>query len=154
TPGGTATSTDTSVPTDTSGSATPTIPATPTGPVSTDGSIPVGTSVDGIDLSGLTSDEALLQLQQGLPDPSTGQLTINIGALHLDVTYASVSRQYDFAATIAAAFASGGAISPLTSYDTTALAGQVNPFVATAQTTSVNATISYVNGQYVMTATG
>ena len=135
---------------------TPTIPATPTGPVSTDGSIPTGTTVNGIDLSGLTAGEAQQQLEQGLADPSTGMLTINIGALHEDVTYASVSRAYDFAATIAAAFAAGGntAISPVTSYDTNALGSQVNPFVATAQAASVNATISYVNGQYVMTATG
>src|SRR5205085_1617477 len=96
---------------------------------------------------------ARIALANGLPDVSVGKLTINVGALSADVTYASVSRVYDIEATIQAAFAAtGGEVAAVTTYNADALAQQINAFVATVQAAPVNATISYENGQYVLTS--
>ncbi|MEO8625157.1 MAG: VanW family protein [Candidatus Limnocylindrales bacterium] len=133
---------------------TPQSTSTPTpAPVSTDGTIPAGVTVNGVGVGGMNQDDARIALANGLPDISAGKLTINIGALSQDVTYASVGRAYDLDATIQAAFASaGGAVDAVTTYNADALAQQVNVFVATAQAAPVNATISYENGQYVLTS--
>lgn len=131
---------------------TPVPTATPA-PVSTDGLIPAGVTVNGVGVGGMNQDDARIALANALPDISAGKLTINIGALTTDVTYASVSRAYDLDATIQAAFASnGGAVDAVTTYNADELAQQVNAFVATAQAAPVNATISYENGEYVLTS--
>lgn len=125
----------------------------PTTPVNTDGTIAAGVTINGVELGGLNQDEALAKLQSDLPDIASGKLTITIGALTQDVTYASVSRTYDLVAIINDAFASGGgAVEPKVTYDADALATQVNDFVTTAQAAPVNATISFENGEYVLTA--
>lgn len=133
---------------------TPQSTPTPTpAPVSTAGTIPEGVTVNGVGIGGMTQDDARIALANGLPDISSGKLTINIGALAQDVTYASVGRAYDLDATIQAAFASaGGAVAAVTTYNADELAQQVNDFVATAQAAPVNATITYENGQYVLTS--
>jgi vancomycin resistance protein YoaR len=126
--------------------------ATPTA-VSTDGTIAPGVTVNGVGLGSMTQDDARIALANGLTDVSAGKLTINIGALSTDVTYASVSRVYDIEATLQNAFAAtGGEVAAVTSYNADALAQQVNAFVASAQAAPVNATISYENGQYVLTS--
>ncbi|MEA2676284.1 MAG: hypothetical protein QOJ81_425 [Chloroflexota bacterium] len=122
-------------------------------PVNTDGTIVAGVTVNGVDIGGLARDQAESKLNFELPDPTTGKLTILIGTLTQDVTYASVSRAYDINAIIEAAFTStGGAVEPKTTYNADALAGQVNDFVATAQSQPINATITFENGEYVLTA--
>lgn len=126
--------------------------ATPT-PVNTDGTIAAGVTVNGVDLSGLALDQAESKLNFELPNPSTGKLTIAIGTLTADVTYASVGRAYDLRAIVEAAFmSSGGAVEAKTIYNADALAQQVNAFVASAQAQPINATITYENGEYVLTA--
>jgi vancomycin resistance protein YoaR len=122
-------------------------------PVNTDGTIAAGVTVNGVDIGGLARDQAESKLNFELPDPSTGKLTIVIGPLTQDVTYASVSRAYDMNAIMQAAFAStGGEVAATTTYNADALAGQINTVVTTAQAEPINATITFENGQYVLTA--
>jgi hypothetical protein len=55
--------------------------ATPSpSPVNTDGTIADGVTVNGMGLDGMTQDDARIALTNGLPDVSSGKLTINIGA--------------------------------------------------------------------------
>jgi vancomycin resistance protein YoaR len=140
-------------PTPPDATGTPNSPtATPTA-VSTDGTIATGVTVNGVGIGGMTIDDARMALANALTDVSAGKLTINIGALNHDITYASVSRAYDIEATLQNAFAAtGGEVAAVTTYNADALAQQVNDFVATAQAAPVNATISYENGQYVLTS--
>lgn len=121
-------------------------------PVNTDGTIASGVTVNGVDIGGLARDQAESKLNFELPDPTAGKLTLTISTLTQDVTYASVSRAYDINAIIEAAFtSSGGPIEATTTYNADALAGQVNAFVATAQAEPINATITFVDGEYVLT---
>ena len=121
-------------------------------PVNTDGRIAAGVTVNGVEIGGLERDQAESKLNFELPDPSTGKLSIVIGTLTQDVTYASVSRAYDINAIIEAAFTTtGGAVEPRTTYRADALAQQINDLVATAQAEPINATISFENGEYVLT---
>ena len=121
-------------------------------PVNTDGTIAAGVTVNGVEIGGLARDQAESKLNFELPDPTTGKLTLAISTLTQSVTYASVSRAYDINAIIEAAFtSSGGAVEPVTTYNADALAQQVNAFVAGAQAEPINATITFVNGEYVLT---
>ncbi len=147
---------------------TPTGP-TPTGPTptgNTSGQIVAGVTVSGVDIGGLDRAQAEAKLRQSLPDVSSGKLIIRIGALEQDVTYASVSRAYDLNSILDQALAYGHDGNPLSSllggtgpidltpavtYNAEGLARQVNDFVTTAQAQPVNATISYENGEYVLT---
>jgi vancomycin resistance protein YoaR len=138
----------------------------PSPSVNTDGKILTGVSVSGVDIGGLDRAQAEAKLRGSLPDVSSGKLIIRIGSLEQNVTYASVSRAYDLNAILDQALAYGHDGNPLSSllggsgpvdltpavtYDADELARQVNAFVAAAQAQPINATISYENGEYVMT---
>lgn len=138
----------------------------PTPTANNDGKILTGVSVNGVDLGGLDRAQAEAKLRRSLPDISSGKLVIHIGSLEQNVTYASVSRAYNLSAILDQALAYGHDGNPLSSllggtgpidltaavtYNADELARQVNEFVTTAQAQPINATISYENGEYVMT---
>jgi len=105
-----------------------------------------------------------------LPDVSAGALTIKAGSVEQKVAYADIGRAYNIDATIADAMqigrhgnpleqlgdqlhtvTTGVNLTPAISYDTTALQQRVQQIVAAAQVTPADATISFQNGQYVVT---
>ena len=135
------------------------------------GRILSGVSIGGVSVSGLTPEAAKSTLLSSLPDVSKGALTVTAGSVTQQIPYSQLSRTYNLDATIDQALkigrngnpidqigeqlrtmTSGVALTPTVSYDSAALAQRVQQIVATAQVTPVDATISFQNGQYVVTA--
>jgi vancomycin resistance protein YoaR len=134
------------------------------------GRILPGVSIGGVSVAGLTPVDAKARLMGALPDVSAGALTIKAGSVEQKVAYADIGRAYNIDATIADAMqvgrhgnpleqlgdqlhtvTSGVNLTPAISYDTKALEQRVQQVVAAAQVTPTDATISFQNGQYVVT---
>ncbi len=134
------------------------------------GRILSGVSIGGVSVSGLTPEAAKAKLLSALPDVSKGALTVTAGSVTQQIPYSDLKRTYNLDTTIDQALkvgrngnpidqigeqlrtmTSGVTLTPTVSYDAAALQQRVQQIVATAQVTPVDATISFENGQYVVT---
>jgi len=134
------------------------------------GRILPGVSIGGVSVSGLTAAEAKTKLQTSLPDVAAGALTIKAGSVQDRIGYSEIGRAYNIDSTIDQAMnigrqgnpleqlgdqvrtmTAGVTLNPAVSYDPAALQQRVQQIVSTAQVTPVDATISFKNGEYVVT---
>lgn len=135
-----------------------------------DGRIMPGVSVSGVDVAGLTPQQATDKLRSALPDVSAGALTLTVGTVEQRIGYSEIGRQYSFADSIQTAMSvgregnpldqlgqqlrtmfGGVTITPAVEYDQQELADRVQAVVARAEVTPVNASITFENGEYVVT---
>ncbi|HLB44846.1 MAG TPA: VanW family protein, partial [Candidatus Limnocylindrales bacterium] len=137
-----------------------------------EGRVMPGVTINGVSITGLDRAEAEARLRESLPDVSSGVLTVQIGSVEQTIAYADVQRDYDLTAILDEAMAYGhdgnpveqftdqlqtmfGAtaieLTPAITYNADELARRVEAIVAAAQAQPVNATISYENGEYVLT---
>jgi vancomycin resistance protein YoaR len=134
------------------------------------GRILPGVSIGGVSVAGLTPDAAKAKLATALPDVSAGTIKVKAGSVEDAIAYADIGRNYNLDEAIDEAMnigrqgnplaqlgdqlrtlSTGVTVAPTVSYDAQALQQQVAQIVATAQVTPVNASISFRNGEYVVT---
>lgn len=134
------------------------------------GKILPGITIGSVNVAGLTPEQAKAKLQSSLPDVSSGSLDVKAGSVEQKISYAELSRSYNMDAAIDQAMkvgrqgspldqlgdqlrtlTGGVTINPSVGYDAQALEQRVNEIVATAQVTPVDATITFQNGDYVVT---
>ena len=134
------------------------------------GKILPGVSIGTVNVAGLTPDQAKAKLQNSLPDVSSGALEVKAGSVDQKISYEDLNRSYNIDSTIDQAMkvgrqgspldqlgdqlrtmTSGVTLTPSVTYDSQALQQHVAQIVATAQVTPVDATISFQNGDYVVT---
>jgi vancomycin resistance protein YoaR len=134
-----------------------------------EGGILPGVDVAGVSLAGLDRASAEAKLRQSLPDLASGQLVIDIGTSSESVPYSAFDRNYDMTFMLDQAMGvgrasnfveqlqeqlrvllSGTSVSPVASWDNDALARKVAAIAMAAQYDPVNATVSRVDGHYVV----
>src|SRR3954453_8074753 len=74
-----------------------------------EGKILPGVGVDGVSLSGLTTDQARAKLDSSLPDLAAGHLVLDINGTQKSVPYSSFGRGYDPNFMLTQAFSLGRA---------------------------------------------
>ncbi|HEY7025953.1 MAG TPA: VanW family protein [Candidatus Limnocylindrales bacterium] len=129
-----------------------------------------GVSAGGVSLSGLTSDQAANKLAEALPSLAKGNLVIDINGASQSVPYSSFDRTYDTSFMVDQAMGVGRApnfiqqiqeqlrvlfngvdVSPQVSLDSQKLADQVAAIAQSAQKDPISASLSRVDGKYVVT---
>lgn len=134
------------------------------------GRILPGVSIGNVNVAGLSAADAKAKLVSSLPNVASGTLTVKAGSVEQKIQYAQLTRAYNLDTTIDQAMkvgrqgnpleqfadqvrtiTSGVTLTPTVSYDAQALQQQVQQIVVTAQVTPVDATISFQNGEYVVT---
>src|SRR4051794_2553659 len=134
------------------------------------GRILPGVSIGGVSVAGLTPDAAKAKLATSLPDVSAGAMTVKAGSVQEKIAYADIGRSYNLDQAIDDAMSigrqgnpleqlgdqlrtlsTGVTLAPSVSYDAQALQDHVAQIVTTAQVTPVDASISFKNGEYVVT---
>ena len=134
-----------------------------------EGRILPGVDVAGVSLSGLDRASAAAKLRQSLPSMSSGQLVIDIGSSSESVPYSSFGRDYDMAFMLDQAFGvgrasnfveqlqeqvrvlfSGTTVSPVAAWNNDVLAQRVAQIANAAQYDPINASLSRVDGHYVV----
>jgi len=134
------------------------------------GHILSGVNIGGVSVAGLTPEAAKAKLLTALPDVAKGTLTVKAGSVQQQISYADLQRTYNIDATIDQAMnvgrngnpldqlgeqlrtmTGGVTLTPTVSYDAAVLQQRVAQIVATAQVTPVDASISFQNGEYVVT---
>ena len=134
-----------------------------------EGRILPGVDVGGVSLSGLDRASAAARLRDSLPDLSQGQLVIAIGDSSKSVPFSAINREYDMTFMLDQAFGIGRApnfmeqlqeqvrvlingtsVSPVAAWDNDALAQKVTAIAMAAQRDPVNASLSRVDGRYVV----
>ncbi len=134
-----------------------------------EGRILPGVDVAGVSLSGLDRASAEARLRQSLPDLASGQLVIDIGTSSRSVPYSAFARNYDMTFMLDQAMGVGQAsnfveqlqeqlhvllrgtsVSPVAAWDNDALAHKVAAIAMAAQFDPVNASLSRVDGHYVV----
>ena len=134
-----------------------------------------GVTVSGVSLAGLSRPQAEAELRAALPSISTGQLIVNIDGQQAAVAYASFGRDYDLDYLLDTALDLGrGAnfveqlqqqlhmllnginVEPAATWNSTALADKVAQLAMAAQRDPVSASLTRVDGHYVVSpaATG
>jgi vancomycin resistance protein YoaR len=136
---------------------------------SNSGRILQGISIGGVNVGGMTPAEAKQKLATALPNVAAGALSVKAGSVEQKINYSDIGRTYNIDATVNDAMqvgrqgnpleqvgeqlrtmTSGVELTPTVSYDSAALEQRVQQIVATAQTTPVDASISFQNGEYVV----
>ena len=134
-----------------------------------EGRILPGVDVNGVSLAGLDRASAEAKLRQSLPDLARGQLVIDIGTSSQSVPYSAFDRAYDMAFMLDQALGVGRAsnfveqlqeqlrvllagtsVSPVAAWDNDALAQKVAQIAMAAQSDPVNASLTRVDGRYVV----
>ena len=134
-----------------------------------EGRILPGVDVAGTSLAGLDRAAAETTLRQSLPDLSSGQLIIDVGSTSQSVAYADFRRDYDLAFMLDQALGvgrgpnfveqlqeqlrvllNGTTVSPAVTWDNEVLARRVLEVAMAAQYDPVNASISRVDGHYMV----
>jgi vancomycin resistance protein YoaR len=134
------------------------------------GRILPGVSIGGVSVAGLSAEQAKAKLQTSLPNVAAGALTVKAGSVQDKIAYSEIGRSYNLDTTIDQAMSvgrsgspldqvsdqlstvtTGVTLSPSVTYDSSALQQRVQEIVSTAQVTPVDATISFKNGDYVVT---
>lgn len=129
------------------------------------GKIIPGVSVGGVDVSGLTRQEAAAVLREELPNPSAGAVTLQLGSSTATIDYADVDRAYALDEMLDAAVAVGGGVAvvdqlralnhgvsvqPQMSWDNQALINAVNAAVAGANEGVADAVVARQGATYVV----
>ena len=134
-----------------------------------EGRILPGVDVNGVALAGLDRASAEAKLRQSLPDLARGQLVIDIGTSSQSVPYSAFDRDYDLTFMLDQAMGVGRAtnfveqlqeqlrvllagtsISPVMAWDNDALAHKITQIAMAAQYDPVNASLSRVDGRYLV----
>ncbi len=135
-----------------------------------EGRILPGVSIAGVEVAGLSPEEAEQKLRSTLPDVSAGSLQLTVGLVEDNIAYSEIEREYSLEDSIVRAMSvgrdgtpldqiaqqlrtmmGGVTLNPSVTYDAQALEDRVAAAVATAQVTPVNAAIVFENGEYVVT---
>jgi vancomycin resistance protein YoaR len=122
-----------------------------------------------VSLSGLDRGSAAAKLTESLPDLGAGNLVIDIGGSSKSVPFAAIARQYDIAYMLdqalgigrapnfieqlqqqLRALVTGTSVSPVATWDNAALTQKVAAIATAAQVAPVNASLSRVDGRYVV----
>jgi len=134
-----------------------------------EGRVMPGVNGGGVSLSGLDRASAGAKLTETLPDLSAGQLVIDLGGSSKSVPFSAFDRRYDLNYMLDQAMGIGRApnfieqlqeqirvlingtsVSPVATWDNDALAQKVAAIAAAAQTAPVSASLSRVDGHYVV----
>jgi vancomycin resistance protein YoaR len=134
-----------------------------------DGRVLPGVEVSGHSLAGLSRTEATSKIREELPSLSGGQLVVNVGDTQQAVAYKDFGRDYDLELMLDQAFAlgrganfveqlqeqlrillNGVTVAPAVTWDNEALAAQVAEIAYAAQWDPVEASITRVDGRYVV----
>lgn len=135
-----------------------------------EGKVLPGVDVAGVSLAGLSRAEAANKLQELLPSLSSGNLAVSVNGTQQSVPYASFDRTYDTDFMLDQAFSlgraanfiqqiqeqlrvliNGVAIDPQVTWNGRALVDQVAAIAQSAQLDPVSATLTRVDGHYVVT---
>jgi vancomycin resistance protein YoaR len=134
-----------------------------------EGRVLPGVDVGGVALSGLDRPSAAARLRQSLPDLSQGNLVIEIGDTSESVPFSAIGRGYDMDFMLDQALGvgrapnfveqlqeqlrtliSGTSVNPVAAWDNDALAQQVSAIARAAQWDPIDASLSRVDGRYVV----
>ena len=134
-----------------------------------EGKVLPGVDVAGVSLAGLSRGEAAAKLTESLPSLSSGNLVININGAQQSVPYSSFDRTYDTNFMLDQAFSLGRApnliqqiqeqlrvlingidVDPQVTWNGQELANQVAAIAESAQQDPISATLSRVDGHYVV----
>jgi vancomycin resistance protein YoaR len=129
-----------------------------------------GVEVAGVSLAGLDRGQAETRLRQSLPPLSDGRLVIDIGGTPTAIPYTDFDRDYDLRFMLDQAFGlghganfveqlqeqlrillNGASVQPAVDWDNEVLVAQVATVAAAAQREPVSATLTRVDGRYVVT---
>jgi len=129
-----------------------------------------GVTVGGVAVSGLAPAEAEQLLRAELPDVGAGSLQLHIGGIDHEVPYAEIGREYDMDTMLNQAMGIGRAgnpldqlanqlrgmfgtveLTPIVIFNTELLTSRAASIAHAAQVTPTNASITYENGEYVVT---
>jgi len=135
-----------------------------------EGRVIPGVSVAGISLAGLDRAAAQTKLRTSLPDLTGGSLSVEIGGIADTISYRSFGRDYAMGYMLDQAFDVGRAttfleqlqeqlqvllngisVPAVMTWDSDRLAGAITHIAAAADQPAVDATITRVNGDYVVT---
>ena len=134
-----------------------------------EGRVMPGVDVGGVNLAGLNRSSAAAKLTESLPDLSAGQLVIDLGGSSQSVPFTAFDRGYDMAFMLDQALGVGRApnfieqlqeqirllingtsVSPVAAWDSDALAQRVAQIATAAQKSPIDASLSRVDGHYVV----
>ena len=134
-----------------------------------EGRVLPGVDVGGVALSGLDRPSAAARLRQSLPDLSQGRLVIDIGDTSKSVPFSTIGRDYDMEFMLDQALGvgrasnfveqlqeqlrtliSGTSVNPAATWDNDALAHKVGAIAVAAQYEPIDASLSRVDGRYVV----
>ena len=134
-----------------------------------EGRVLPGVAVAGVDLGGLDRNAAQQKLRGAMPDLSAGSLTVQVGSVEQSIKYATFNRDYDMAFMLDQAFGlgraanpvdqlreqisilmNGASVDPVMTWNSEKLARQVEALAQAAQVPVVDASISRVDGHYVV----
>jgi vancomycin resistance protein YoaR len=134
-----------------------------------EGRVLPGVDVGGVALSGLDRPSAAARLRQALPDLSRGSLVIEIGDTSESVSFSAIGRTYDMDFMLDQALGvgrasnfveqlqeqlrtliSGTSVNPVAAWDNNALAQKVSAIAMAAQRDPIDASLSRVDGRYVV----
>jgi vancomycin resistance protein YoaR len=135
-----------------------------------EGKVLPGVDVAGVSLSGLTREQAETKLQAELPSLAGGDLVVDINGARQTVPYSSFERTYDTQYMLDQAFSLGRApnfvqqiqeqlrillggvsVQPQVSWNSQELADEIAQIAQAAQLDPVSASLSRVDGHYVVT---
>jgi vancomycin resistance protein YoaR len=135
-----------------------------------DGKVLPGVDAAGVSLSGLTRDQAAAKLEDSLPSLGSGNLVVDINGAQSSVPYSSFNRDYDTSFMLDQAFDVGRApnfvqqiqeqlrillngvsVGPQMTMNSQALADEVARIAQSAQKDPVSASLTRVDGHYVVT---
>ncbi|MEP7360140.1 MAG: VanW family protein [Chloroflexota bacterium] len=134
-----------------------------------EGRILPGVDIGGVSVSGLDENSAAAKLDTALPDLSTGQLVIDLGNSSQSVPFSLIGRRYDVPFMIDEAMGVGRAtnfieqlqeqirvlvngvsVSPAATWDNAKLVHNVAAIAMAAQRDPISASLSRVDGRYVV----
>ena len=134
-----------------------------------EGRVLPGVDVGGVALSGLDRPSAAARLRQSLPDLSLGNLVIDIGDTTKSLPFSAIGRGYDMDFMLDQALGVGRAsnfveqlqeqlrtliggtsVNPVAEWDNNALAQKVSAIALAAQHDPIDASLSRVDGRYVV----
>lgn len=134
------------------------------------GRVMPGVSVGGVSVSGLEPAEVEQTLRAELPDVRQGSLRLHIGTIDHEIPYSEIGRDYNMPVMVEQAMSVGRAgspfeqlfnqllgtfgsvdVAPIVEWDAETLTSRVAAIAHAAQIAPSNASITFENGEYVVT---
>ena len=135
-----------------------------------EGRVLPGVDVAGVDVAGLNRAAAEAKLRRALPDLGAGALTVNVDGSESEVAYSEIARDYDMELMLDEAFGvgrtgvtseqlqeqmrtllNGLSIGTTVNFDAEELAARVAGITTATESEPVDATITRVGSEYVVT---